>query len=353
MADAKGNQPDLSSVKTTRCVDLFGTAVASALCLLPAAIRSEETKSPERIATAPSGKFYLVRYTDVDQSGASAGERLALVPAHDPKTCAPLPISEKVDANTTMGLAFFSPNEQWIFSDDTLCSARLYHRTGDLDYVQASAECLSELAWRFFAEQEKVDDKLIGMPPPNDQVGRRVIEFVDWSSDSRRLLVSLSASIGPPDKASWDFETGAAWWLCYFNTDTGKFELTGRLRAANRDARKRWKDYHIGWISKTLPLSAESVGQEEPWMPVSTRFERADKKLNNVYAALLKQLEPDARKQFQREQREWLIRRDTDAAIYANQHWGPFGAAALMEGKALSTEARVADLEKQVKPRQE
>jgi hypothetical protein len=32
-----------------------------------------------------------------------------------------------------------------------------------------------------------------------------------------------------------------------------------------------------------------------------------------------------------------------------NQRWSPFGASALMEGKAIATEARTADLEKQLK----
>jgi uncharacterized protein YecT (DUF1311 family) len=50
------------------------------------------------------------------------------------------------------------------------------------------------------------------------------------------------------------------------------------------------------------------------------------------------------------EQREWLIQRDTDAAIHANQRWSRFGKAALMEGKATATEARMAYLEKQHQP---
>jgi uncharacterized protein YecT (DUF1311 family) len=61
-------------------------------------------------------------------------------------------------------------------------------------------------------------------------------------------------------------------------------------------------------------------------------------------------LEPATREQLKQEQREWLIQRDTDAVIYANQNWSPFGAAALMEGKAIATETRTADLAKQLKP---
>ena len=84
-------------------------------------------------------------------------------------------------------------------------------------------------------------------------------------------------------------------------------------------------------------------------MPATQRFASADKRLNNVYASLLKGLESAAREKLKQDQREWLIQRDTEAAIYANQRWSPFGDAALVEGKAISTEARVAELEKQLK----
>ncbi len=339
-------------MKTKRCFDLFRTALVSALWLLPAAIRAdEETKSPERVATAPSGKFYLVRYTDVNQFGSPAGQRMALVAANDPQTRVPLPISEEVKADTEMGLAFISPDEQWIFSDDSLCPARLYHRKGELEYVQEPTECLREAAFRFLAEQEKIDEKLIGMRAEND-VDTRVIDFADWSSDSRRLLFALSASIGSEDKGGGGiFKTGIGWWLCYFNTETGKFELTDRLRAANRDARKRWDGYSKPTeASAAMPLSAEPIGQEGLWTSATRRFEIADKRLNEIYAALLKKLEPAAREQLKQEQREWPIQRDTDAAINANQRWSPFDKAALMEGKAIATEARAADLEEQLKP---
>jgi uncharacterized protein YecT (DUF1311 family) len=339
-------------MKPMRRFDLLGKPFVLAICFAVAAIRAEVAIAPQRITTAPSGRFYLVRYTSVDESGAPAGERMALVAANDPQTRVPLPISEQAKTDTEMGLAFFSPDEQWIFSDDSLCPARLYHRQGELEYVQAPAECLREAAFRFLAQQEKIDEKLISMRTEENDVDRRSIDFVDWSPDSRRLLLALSASIGPPEEGSGGgiFKKGIGWWLCYFNTETGKFELTDRLRAANRGARKQWDGYYAPSAAGPMtPLSAEPVGQEAPWTPVKRRFETADKRLNEIYAALLKKLEPAAREQLKQGQREWLIQRDVDAAVYANQHWGPFGELALVEGKALSTEARVADLEKRLK----
>jgi Lysozyme inhibitor LprI len=309
-------------------------------------VRADDDTTPKRIVTAPSGKFYIVRYTEIFEPGPRERQRLAIVPANDPDTRIPL-FGDNAEPNTTVDLAFISPDENWIYSSDSVCNARLYHRTGEFQYEPT---CLVDRAWQFLAEQEKIDEKLIGMRAKND-VDRRVIDFADWSSDSRRLLLALSASIGSEEKGGGGiFKSGIGWWLCYFNTDTGKFELTDRLRAANRDARKQWDGYGAPSVAGPMtPLSAEPVGHEGPWTPATRRFAIADKRLNEIYAALLKKLEPAAREQLKQEQREWLIQRDTDAAIHANQRGSPFGKAALMEGKALSTEARVADLERQLK----
>jgi len=321
---------------------MFVVAVCSAEI-----IRADDDTTPTRIVTAPSGKFYIVRYTEIFEPAPHERQRLAIVPANDPDKRIPL-FGDNAEPNTTVDLAFISPDENWIYSSDSVCNARLYHRTAEFQYEPT---CLVDHAWQFLAEQEKIDQKLIGMRAEND-VDRRVIDFADWSSDSRRLLLALSASIGSEEKGGGGiFKTGIGWWLCYFNTETGKFELTERLRAANRDARKRWDGYGAPSVAgPMMPLSAEPVGHEEPWTPATRRFAIADKRLNEIYAALLKKLEPAAREQLKQDQREWLIQRDTDAAVNANQRWSPFGKAALMEGKAVATEAHTADLEKQLKP---
>jgi uncharacterized protein YecT (DUF1311 family) len=292
-------------------------------------LRADDETTPKRIVTAPSGKFYILRYTEVFEPGPHSRQRLAIVPVDDPDKRIPLSIGDSAEPNTEVGLAFISPDENWIFSSDTLCKARLYHRAGELQYEPT---CLVDAAWQFLSQQEKIDRKSIGMP--------------------RRLLLALSASVGPMVEGSGGtFKNGIGWWLCYFNTGTGKFELTDRLRAANRDARKRWDGYSgPGGTTVAMPLSAELIGKEDSWKPVKQHFETADKRLNDIYAALLAKLQPPSRDKLKQEQREWLIQRDTEAAIYCNQRWGPFSDAALIEGKATSTEARTTDLEKQLNP---
>jgi uncharacterized protein YecT (DUF1311 family) len=324
--------------------------------LLPAITQADDKGKAVQIVTAPSGKFYI-----------QADPGLTLVMAKDANVRSRLPTPsgdegennrDKSDETAPLPMAFISADEQWIFCTRLVgytdsSAPLLYRHKQDLQYELATAEPFGNAVWKFFAQQEKVDEKTIGIPREEGEAPHRSIDFVDWSPDSGRLLVALSASIGPSEEGSGGtiFKTGVGWWLCYFNTKTGKFELTDRLRAANRDARKQWDGYYEAIAaSATMPLSAEPIGQESPWTPVTRRFEIADKRLNQTYAALLKKLEPPARDQLKQEQREWLIQRDTDAAIHANQRWSPFGKAAFMEGKAIATEARTTDLEKQIKP---
>jgi Lysozyme inhibitor LprI len=318
--------------------------------LLPAIAQVEEKSKVVRIVTAPTGKFYI-----------EADPRLTLVMANDPNVRSPLPSPsgekgenniDQSDETAPLPIAFISPDEQWIFCKkpevDRPSPWLFYRHKQELQYELATQESFDNAAWKFFAHQEKVDEKMIGMPRGEGGAQDRSIDFVDWSSDSGRLLIALSASIGPPEEGS---KTGVAWWLCYFNTSTGAFEITERLRQSNVSARKRLKDFDLLVPPPpTLPLTAEAIGKEGPWIPPVKKFERADKRLNEIYAALLKKLEPATREQLQQKQREWLIQRDADAVINANQRWSPFGAAALMEGKAIATEARTADLEKQLKP---
>ena len=85
-------------------------------------------------------------------------------------------------------------------------------------------------------------------------------------------------------------------------------------------------------------------------MPASagTRFENADRELNDVYRGLLAATAPAAKPQLQDEQRRWLKQRDLAAAIHANQSWSLFPGESHVEGEAIATEARVAELKARV-----
>jgi len=94
--------------------------------------------------------------------------------------------------------------------------------------------------------------------------------------------------------------------------------------------------------------NAESIGEEGPQSSPKERFDVADKRLNDVYDKLIAKIEPAKRESIRNEQRAWLISRDTEAEIAALQMWssGREATARILESKAISTETRVAELEK-------
>jgi hypothetical protein len=243
--------------------------------------------------------------------------------------------------------AFVSPDQRWIYLARVEQDAPfddLYRRTADasLQFELAGKESFRALAWRFLTQQQKLKEKLREQPNWNEsQIWS--IRFIAWSDDSARLLLSLRARLDLSDAERSDAITGVNAWLCYFNLREEKFELTDRLRAFNTGASKRWQAI---WDETRLPLAAESLGGEGPWLLPRRRLERADRRLNELHAALFKTLPRDAKERLREQEREWLIQRDTEAAIYAIQSWSPAPEAALIEGQAIATEARVAELEK-------
>jgi len=313
--------------------------------------QDEAAFQPRRIVTAPSGKFHIDSVKDglAVLTGESNVEAPNLLPA-------PRNIADGESVPETP-FAFVSPDGRWIFvvrrsggySPDTI--AELYHvvESSKLQFDFATKERFDQLAWKFLSHNESLDDSEIAKPSGSGaQVGRE-IAFAAWSPDDARLLISLSAPVGDAADDSVLRKPGIGSWLCYFNTRTGEFELTDRLKAFNRNARKRWQNQMSQVGRETFPLAAEAIGQEGPWHSPKERLERADRRLNAIYAALLKELPPAAQAQLRQEEREWLVQRDTEASIHAHQTWSPAPEAALIEGQAIATESRVAELEKRQK----
>jgi uncharacterized protein YecT (DUF1311 family) len=166
------------------------------------------------------------------------------------------------------------------------------------------------------------------------------------------LLFGLGGTVGKPKSAD---EGGPSQWesgvyeLVYFNTRTGAFELTDRLRKANL-ALKTNDSGQAGQhtAEPAAVLSAESVGQESPEPSVTDRYKKADAELNAVYKKLLSSLSPSEKGQLQKEEQLWLTKRDLFAVIHAWQSWSPFPNASRIEGMAIATETRVAELRKRL-----
>ena len=321
------------------------------------------------LVTAPTGDFQLMRTSN----GA-----IWLVSTKNPTDHVVLP-AVQIEVNTEAAGSmkrvssdsverqpecFVSPDERWIFVEvDTgggNTTGILYQRTpassggsANLRYEPASSKGFDHAAWEFVCKDHKLTESKIGIPDKNG-IWSKTLYFGAWSADSARLLLGLGGTVGKPKTPE---EGGPSQWesnvfeLVYFNTQTGAFELTDRLRKANSaqsNGNSGQSDQHAAEADAVL--SAESVGQESPEPSVTDRFKKADAELNDTYKKLLNSLSSNEKTQLQNEERAWLAERDIFATIHSSQSWSPFPTASRIEGMAIATEKRVAELQKRLSP---
>jgi uncharacterized protein YecT (DUF1311 family) len=228
--------------------------------------------------------------------------------------------------------------------------ALLLHRSqsdaGATHFQPAMQGRFEKTAWEFL--DHELDLKRADLQGDAERVYSA--EFIDWSQDSVRLLMKIGSGEWSPSKSAWVQSVYS--WYCYFNTRSGKFELTERLRSVDgKPALNGIASDDPAFM--TVITTAEPVGGEGPVPNRKDRFDQADKRLNEIYAKLLAKTEPAKRETFREEQRAWLVSRDTDAEVAAIQAWssGRESEARILESKALATEARVAELEKRSQER--
>jgi uncharacterized protein YecT (DUF1311 family) len=327
-----------------------------------------ESNSPEFVlVTAPSGDFQLTR--------ASNGT-VWVVSAKNPSDHVVLP-AVQIEVNTEAASSmkrvssdsvkrqpecFFSPDEHWIFVEvDTgggNTTSILYKRTATSSgggetphYEPALTKGFDDAAWEFVCKDRKLAESSIGIPD-NNGIWSKSLYFGAWSPDSARLLLGLVGTVGKPEEPK---EGGPSLWesnvsvLCYFNTRTGAFELTDRLRKANSAQRNSGSGQAAQAAAEPdAVLSAESIGQESLEPSVTDRFKMADAELNDVYQKLLGSLSPTEKTQLQTDERAWLAERNVFATIHRFQSWSPFPNASRIEGMAIATEKRVVELQKRL-----
>jgi uncharacterized protein YecT (DUF1311 family) len=300
------------------------------------------------LATAPNNEYAL--------EWATPSGPLRIVASKTPGTKAELDVSQlgrRFGAETNaMPLPFISPDSNWVFigtpADPYADAPASFNQPGVLfHWVQENFEQpiqgrFDTAAWEFIARELNLKQDLA-------DGGQRVssVEFVNWSADSARLLVKIGSGGWSPSKKEW--VASVQHWYCYFNTRSGKFELTQRLRSIDSNPALNGiqeDDPHM----LTVATTAEPVGGEGPQQPRKENFENADKRLNEVYTKLLAKTEPSKRESLREEQRAWLLTRDSEAELIALELWSPAreASARIVESKTASTQARVAELEKRL-----
>jgi hypothetical protein len=293
---------------------------------------------PERIGTkieSPNGTFF-VEQVDVPAKNEAGEPRtdqeVWIVSAKDPAKRERLPGFYMEEGMGVISGAAISPDENWMLvarhHGSHMNSTHLFHRKEGLKFENVfpnanwppdpeSTDRFDNEAWKYFSKIEGVPLTKIDMK----DLGPEQISFLDWSADSGRLLIDLhgglTGSVETPDRDLYK-KPGVSVWVAYFNTKTKRFELTDRLRACNKGARKRWKamdnDNEEAPEEGFVPPSAESIGHEGPDAPVAERLKKYQTELAAMVKRRAGQLDDADRAEFEKKEADWHDKLEDDAA---------------------------------------
>jgi uncharacterized protein YecT (DUF1311 family) len=263
-----------------------------------------------------------------------------VVSTADPKVREPL----DDHADTTQISYYISPDEKWIYgqiySGHKMTDGQLFKRGEGLKFQAINqSQRFGEMAWRFFAKQERLkpDDVPYLQLFEGHLVREGIIDFVAWSPDSGRLLVDLRAGDFGGDRSRGIYE-----WYLYFNTKTQSLELTDYLRRLNKDAWKRWKNFgEEGAPTFPEAASAEPLAELPPEADLKKRCEEADSRLNKTYNEVLTKIEKEQQTSLREDQRRWIKTRDAGAKLYKESGGKSTAERRYWQYMLDSTEARI------------
>lgn len=317
-------------------------------CMLVAMTAAAEDHGARvKLVTAPDGEYTV--------AWASSDHLLWLLSAKDSVEIGHIKlsyISDVDEGSEFTPLPFISPDSNWIFvpsrhadfAPTIQLPAFLLHRVPSkkpsFEFVLALE--FDRRAWEFLVNELKLDIGEVNA----DAHRLYSVQFVDWSGDSSRLLISVGSAV-VSSKDDWLQSYPAPSYFCYFNTRSSNFELTERLRNADNIPRARSGES----VKLTAVVaSAESAGKEGPEASYEEGFKNADNRLNEVYGRLIAKLDPPQQQALREEERVWIASRDDEATVWALQTWSTdyLEEVRTLERQTTSTEERIRELEKRL-----
>jgi hypothetical protein len=281
----------------------------------------ENPKEVGRKIESPNGTFFVEELETPakdDEGHPRMDQEVWTVSAKDPAARERLPGFYEEEGNGVLNSATISPDEKWIVISQHhgshLNSTYLMRRKEGLSFENAFPDAKWPLqedpvnrfdneVWKFFSKIENVPTKKIDA----NELGPAPVSVLEWSEDSGRLLLDLHGGLTGDndiaDRGRYD-KPGVSGWFAYYNTKTGKFELTERLRKANHGARKRWTREDEG-TDAFLPPSAESIGHEGADAPAAERLKKYEAALAEVVKQHESRLEAADRAEFEKNDAQW------------------------------------------------
>jgi uncharacterized protein YecT (DUF1311 family) len=255
-----------------------------------ASVAAEDANEPEGLKTSHTGTFRIVEN----------GEDFWIVTAADEKQRTKMHSAELATPEEFR----FSPDEKWLYVElhhgSCMSGADLYRRTdnktgepNESGPFQRVEPALEHGAWAEAMKQ--------GLFTTNfaDEGLCAMVRFGGWSDDSGRLLLVVR---GGEERS----ETIGRY--LYYNTRSGRFEMTAYLRKVNAASAK---SHEINVLA-----CAEPVDPLPDLASLKKQCSEADKKLNDTYQKMIAKADKETVPDLKRWQRQWLKARDTGLQIY-------------------------------------
>jgi uncharacterized protein YecT (DUF1311 family) len=294
-----------------------------------AATQTRAAEENETVVTSPDGTYELHQ---VVPDNDSDDIQIFVVSTTTPKQKKLLDTQPAISGHTW----HISPDSNWLADQvrdvHKVGHMELYHRVAGLDFDKIKD--FSGRAWASLSSMRKYSKGEEG-----------IIDFVNWSPDNGRLLISLRGPVhGDADDKPWFTN-----WSVYFNLATQKFEYTAYLDRWNSQVFKLASSADYDELTSLAPASAEPLADTVSKDDWERRQTEADRALNEVYHKVLVKLSPADAGRFRSDEVGWIKKRDKVSDEFAKRGIPSNPTIRRLQAIVDLTNARSAGLEAQLK----
>jgi uncharacterized protein YecT (DUF1311 family) len=293
------------------------------------ATQSQAAEETETVLASPDGTYELHQIVPDNDSDDI---KIFVVSTTTPKEKKLLDTQPAISGHTW----HISPDSNWLADEvrdvHKVGHMELYRRVAGLNFDKIKD--FSGRAWASLSSKRTYSKGEEG-----------IIDFVNWSPDNARLLISLRGPVhGDADDKPWFTD-----WSVYFNLRTQRFEYTAYLDRWNSQVFKLASSADYDELTSLAPASAEPLADTVSKDDWEKRQTEADRALNEVYPKVLAKLSPADAARLRSDEVAWIKKRDKVSDEFAKQGTPPNPAVRRLQAIGDLTNARSVALEAQLK----
>jgi uncharacterized protein YecT (DUF1311 family) len=281
----------------------------------------------QSVLQSPDGTFELLQIVPENDTDDI---QFFLVSKTNPKERTLLAKEPAISGNTWS----ISSDSNWLLDSvrdvHKVAHMELYRRVAGLKFDRIRN--FSDRAWASLSSKRKYSKGEEG-----------IMDFVSWSPDNTRLLISLRGPVhGDENDKPWFTD-----WSVYFNLQTQKFEYTPYLDRWNSQVFKLAFDQNYDELTSLAPASAEPLADTVSEAEWNKRLTEADDRLNNLYHQALAKLSSTDATRLRSDEVAWIKKRDRITADFAKQGTPPNPILRRLQSLVDLTNARCAQLKEE------